>query len=180
MEFFESSGSLTVALGKTLVHSLWIGLLLLSILKITLQAIPSRYSNLRYRLATITLFLFMTSVATLFLLLLTPVILTSKEITISFHPPGITPLLSELSNNQGGSSVGIICTISSYFYLSGLLIMLIRSFISLKQIYELKKSGLPLDEKWHHKFLQLKRSIGVSGNVGLLESSRTTQPVQLQ
>ena len=64
MEFFEASGNWTVALGKTMVHSLWIGLLLLSVLKITLQVLPGRYSLLRYRLTTGSLFLFISASTT--------------------------------------------------------------------------------------------------------------------
>ena len=65
MEVFVATGDWILALGKTIIHSIWVGLLLLSILKLTLNVIPDSYSNLRYRISVLSLLLLLGSVGVL-------------------------------------------------------------------------------------------------------------------
>lgn len=176
MEFFEGSGNWVVALGKTLVHSLWIGLLLLSILKIILQTIPGRYSNIRYRIATISLLIFLSSVVTLFLLLFVPLQAQTTAMPATQKFPGVIPHIQYISGNIGRSPVRLLCTICSYIYFTGILIMLIRSVNSFRQIRGLKRDGVPLHGIWYERFLQIKNSMGIKRNVLLLESDRIYVP----
>ena len=176
MEFFEASGNWAVALGKTLIHSLWIGLLLLSILKIILQTIPGRYSNIRYRIATISLLIFLSSVVTLFLLLFVPLQAQTTAMTATQKFPGVIPHIQYISGNIGRSPVILLYTICSYIYFTGILIMLIRSINSFRQIHKLKREGVPIPGIWYERFLQIKNSMGIRRNVLLLESDRIYVP----
>ncbi|MEN8226832.1 MAG: M56 family metallopeptidase [Bacteroidota bacterium] len=176
MEFFEASGNWVVTLGKTLVHSLWIGLLLLSILKIILQLIPGKYSNIRYRIATVSLLIFLGAVVTLFLHLFDPLKSQTNAIHVTQKLTHLIPVIQDLSNNIGRSPVEIISTLCSYIYSAGVLIMLIRSIISLRQIRGLKRSGLPIRGEWYDRFIQIKFSILPHRKVSLLESDRIEVP----
>ncbi|MCK5135516.1 MAG: hypothetical protein KAR19_06975 [Bacteroidales bacterium] len=176
MEFFEGSSSGMMALGKTLVHSLWVGLLLLSILKAGLLLIPVRHSNLRYRVATSTLLLFLASVATVFGILYTPLNDRIIDLPDSLRVSTVIPGLYELTGAADSSPVKVICYICSYIYFSGILVILIRSIFSIRNIKGLKRSGSPVRGEWLERFLRLKNQIGVSKRVELLISDRINVP----
>ena len=69
MGLFEASGIWLVSLGKTTVHSLWMGFLILALLKLSLAFIPAIYSRLRYNLSVGALLLLFSSILATFLLL---------------------------------------------------------------------------------------------------------------
>jgi len=72
MELFTVTGNWIIALGKTILHSLWIGLLVYSVLRLLLNSIPDRFSNLRYSLTLISIIMMLGSVAILYLLIYSP------------------------------------------------------------------------------------------------------------
>ena len=176
MEFFESSGNWMMALGKTLVHSLWIGLLFLSILKFGLQLIAGRNSHLRYMIATGTLIVFLGSVTTLFLILYTPFEDSSIGISNILKILLTIPGMHELTGAVGSSPVKVICYGLSYIYFTGMLVVLIRAILSVRHIHGLKRSGIPVRKEWMNRFLKLKSRIGVMQSVELLISDRVSVP----
>ena len=176
MEFFESSGNWIIALGKTLVHSLWIGLLILSMLKIVLQFVPGRHSALRYRMALTSLILYVGSVTMLFFSLYSP----SEAEPTGGSAPSIDPfsitLFESFALEGGRSAVRIICYICSYIYFSGILVMLIRSAFSIKYMRALRKSGTPVEGRWSDRFNQIREKIGIRQKVDLLRSEAINSP----
>ena len=180
MEFFEASGNWIVALGKTLVHSLWVGLLFLSLLKIILQTLPGRYSHIRYRIALISLLLFIGLLGGVFILLYTPVYAGATiGMQTAFQIPDVIPLIHEFAVNSDGTSLMSICSICSYIYFTGIFIMLIRSIISIIHIQQLKRNGVPVQNEWIDRFLQIKHTLGIKRNVALLESDRINAPAMI-
>jgi bla regulator protein BlaR1 len=176
MEFFEASGNWTVALGKTMVHSLWIGLLLLSVLKITLQVLPGRYSLLRYRLTTGSLFLFIGTVVALFIFLYAPMQTQLGMNQPALQIPVLVPFIQGLSVHSGNSPVMLICTICCYIYFAGILFMFIRSILSFSVIRQMKRNGVLVQHEWYDRFLHLKYSLGIRKRVTLLESESLSVP----
>ncbi len=156
MEFFESSGNWIMALGKTLLHSLWMGLLLLSVLKFGLQLIASRYSHLRYMIATGTLMVFLGSVATLFLILYTPFEEGNTGISNLLKILSTIPGVHELTGAVGRSPVKVICYGLSYIYFAGMLVVMIRAIFSVRNIHGLKKSGIPVKEEMEEAMAEMK------------------------
>ena len=73
MEMFESNTNWIMALGKTLVHSLWIGLFLLALLKLVFVFISARNSKARYQAAFAALLVNVLAIVSLFLFLYRPV-----------------------------------------------------------------------------------------------------------
>jgi len=72
MELIESSASWIIALGKTLLNSLWLGLIFLSLLKALFLVIPHRFAALRYQAALLTMLLFSALITSLFFHLFSP------------------------------------------------------------------------------------------------------------
>ena len=72
MDVFGTSANLIVALGKTIFHSLWIGFLILALLRMLLLAIPERHSNQRYLLSVASMLVLAGTVLTTFILLYVP------------------------------------------------------------------------------------------------------------
>ena len=94
MDLFDTSGNWIIAMGKTILHSLWIGLIIFSALKLILYSIPDRLSNLRYQISLGSLFLLLGSVVSLFILLYAPGLSTQDSQAIfrlsRLVPPGLT------------------------------------------------------------------------------------------
>ncbi len=176
MEFFEASGNWIVALGKTLVHSLWIGLLLLSALKITLQFIPGRYSLFRYRMATVSLFVFIVMIMAVFFILYAPLQDLPGNPQPTIYIPLLLPSIHGFSISSGGSHVMLICTVSCYIYFTGILVMLIRSVLSFSLIRKIKREGIAIQGEWYNRFLQIKLRLGIRKSVTLLESNSLNVP----
>ena len=177
MELFEVTNIGMHAIGKTIVHSLWIGMLILALLRIVLAHIPARLSGLRYRLSVSSLFLLFFSVITAFLLIYEPASsgqdLFSIKGIIAFGPG------NKQIPNMGATPNKYIFlfTLFGYIYFAGVLFMLVRSVRSLAQIKEIQKSGIKPGEDWQARFFQLCKGLGIKRPVAFLESKHVKGPI---
>jgi beta-lactamase regulating signal transducer with metallopeptidase domain len=176
MELFASTGNWVEALGKTLIHSIWISLLIYSLLRILLHSVPDRYSDLRYKMALISMLGVVVSVTGLFFLLYTPEI----AIKLNDKTEGSYALLSFLQKNKTllpqGPDVQLPYVICTYIYLAGIPIVLIRSAISIRYLRFMRKSGTPVQEDWLVRFNLLKTTLGIQRKVAFLETKKLNTP----
>jgi len=166
MELFDVSGMWVLALGKTLIHSLWIGLLILALLRLTLSYIPVSLSALRYGISVSALLLLFLSIIITFFLLFEP--LTSLQ---EVHSVVLT------YQGEVALRTSLVFKLSGYFYLTGILFMLFRSWASIVYIRGLRNSGKQLASAWQIRLKKTSESIGIKRSVDFLESTRIKAPL---
>lgn len=176
MEIIESSSSWMVALGKTLVHSIWIGFLFLGILKVFLRLIPGGFSGIRYRMAVASLLLFTGVVIAMFGMLYAP---PEKD------PGDLSTLMLFLSHvhAKGGilddpatSPARILYRLCGCFYFAGIAILCIRSFLAVRNIRAIRKKSTPVRGFWQNKFLRIVEDLGIRKRISLSVSQRIDAP----
>ncbi len=176
MAFFETSGMWSVALGKTLLHSLWIGILILSLLRLILQSVPGHLSRARYRIATISMLLFPAAMVALFSLLYD----ATPALQVGFSTPlearGTGSVLRDIQSFRAIAQTSTLFTLISYFYLGGIVVMMIRAVFSLQNLLEMKSGGSVITGEWADRFIRIKERIGIGRRVALLMSEKVTIP----
>lgn len=171
MEIFESTQSWIMALGKTLVHSLWIGILFVTVLKLSFIIIASRNTRWRYRIASLLLFLFAGSITGMFIMFYAP--LAGTEVFAS--GTGIRlPVFYQIS--RGPDLLKICCYYSTYIYMAGLLFYLFQTALSLNKIRAIRKRGQEVETLWLDRFSEMMKKTETRAKVVLLESDQIDTP----
>ena len=177
MGLFEASEIWMHVIGKTIIHSLWIGLIILALLRLARAYVPVNLSRLRYSIAVSALLLLFVLVIASFLMLYEP--LSSMQASLS--SPRVFSLVSgKLFLKSHGESVldtNLLFSLCGYIYFAGALFMLSRSMVSLSYVRRLKSSGFQPDQEWQEKFLQISRSLGIKRPVKFLESALASGPM---
>ena len=171
MGLFEVSGIWMYAIGKTVFHSIWIGLLILALLRLALTYIPGRLSGLRYSISVSALLLLFISCIAAFLLLYEPISPMQDAPTYGAFP--------RVSLGEAALDISLIFTLFGYIYFAGALFMLLRSVTSLAYIRRLQGSGTPLGLEWQARFMQICKSLEIKRSVEFLESARVKGPLLL-
>jgi len=172
MGLFETSGLWLVSMGKTTIHSLWLGLLILALLKLSLNFIPASNSRLRYNLSVAALLLLFFSIIGTFLLLYEPISPLQKERVIT---RGMVLLPGEAEFGESGTSLMFI--LFAYFYLAGILFMLLKTASSILYLGGLRRNATLPDLFWQKRFVQLCSSLAIKRPVDLLQNSRIKTPM---
>jgi beta-lactamase regulating signal transducer with metallopeptidase domain len=177
MGLFEVSNTGMLAIGKTIVHSIWVGVLILAILRLTLAHIPARLSGLRYSLAVSSLCLLFFSVIAVFLLIYEPSssgqgLLNKDGIAWAGAGNKLIPNIDAASNSSA-----LLLTVFGYLYLAGILFMLFRSLRSLSYFKELQKGGKQPGAEWQARFSELCDVLKIKGSVEFLESNHVSGPL---
>ena len=176
MELFKITDDWMLAMGKTIIHSLWLGMLILALLRVILTLIPSRRSMFRYGISVSALLLLFLTALTSFLCIYDPVLPGQDMGKLMGNMPGMT-LNSPLSHPHEVSNwSGRLLSILTYLYLGGVLFMLFRSLRSLISIRELQKKGRAPTEHWQIRFKDLCRRLGISSTIDFLESKQVHAP----
>ncbi len=177
MGLFEASGLWLISIGKTIVHSLWIGLMILAMLRLALAYIPVRLSGLRYSISVSALLLLFISILTTFLLLHDP----GSAAQPVAGAPGIFSSVSGklvlLSFSDEVVNSSLIFSLFGYIYFAGALFMFLRSVASLAHVRRLKGSGTQLDQEWQLRLSQMCKSLGIKRPVTFLESALAKGPM---
>ena len=176
MEVIMATGDWIVALGKTIIHSIWVGLLLLSVLKLILNVIPDSYSNLRYRISVLSLLMLLGSGFALFFLLYSPADTIQINSGAGVEGPFHLGMLKNYMNRSRLSNFHFIYLISSYIYIAGIPVIGIRSMGLFRYQIRMKKAGSPVPSSWKERFIKLKISMGIKRSVELMESGIITAP----
>ncbi len=171
MEIFESSQSWIMALGKTLLHSLWAGVLFLAVLKLAFVFVKPRFAELRYRIASVLLFLFAGSMVTMFLLFYAPATEPGKMMP---GPRSAHPVYTQLASGTDWLRIWIYYT--PYLYFSGICIYLLYTVSSLLHIRSIRRSAKPVQGIWIERFMEMREKTGTPQPVSLLESESIETP----
>jgi len=177
MGLADASGIGILAMGKTIVHSLWIGMLILALLRVVLLQIPTLNSRKRYRISVSALILLFCSVIITFIVIYEPVVHDQDAFTSGDLLPPFAGSL--LTGKQGNTAISLhsLFTVFGYLYLAGVLAMLFRSLVSLSYVRHLRSSGALIDPDWQARFRQLSSSLSIKRPVKLLQSSRVKGPL---
>jgi len=177
MGLFEVSEIWMHAIGKTIIHSIWIGLMILALLRLAQAYVPVRLSGLRYSMAVSALLLLFISIIASFLMLYEP--LSSMQVSLS--SPRTFPLVSGKlflrSNGESILNANLLFSVCGYIYFAGALIMLFRSVASLSYVRRLQSSGIQLGPEWQLKFSRISLSLGIKRPVKFLESALANGPM---
>ena len=172
MELFETSGLWLVTIGKTTVHSLWLGLLILALLKLSLAFIPASNSRARYNLSVAALLLLFSSIIATFLILYQPISPLQKE---RIWARGLVLLSGEAGDAESGTSLMFI--LFAYVYLAGILFMLLKTTSSVLYLGGLRRNATFPDPFWQKRFAQLYCSLGIKRPVDFFQTSRIKTPM---
>ena len=172
MGLFEVNGIWMYAIGKTVFHSIWIGLLILALLRLALTYIPGRLSGLRYSISVSALLLLFISCIVAFLLLYEPI--SPMQDAPTYY--GVFP---RVSIGETALDTSLLFILSGYIYFAGALFMLLRSVMSVAYIRSLQSSGVPLGPEWQARFMQICKSLEIKRSVEFLESARVKCPLLL-
>jgi bla regulator protein blaR1 len=172
MGLFETGGLWLVSIGKTTVHSLWLGLLILALLKLVLTFIPAGNSRLRYNLSVAALLLLFISIITTFLLLHEPITPLQKERVLA---RGMAVFPGDAGVGAAGSS--FIFTLFACIYLAGTLFMLVKTASSFLRLGGLRRNATLPDLFWQKRFVQLCSSLGIKRSVDFFQTTRIKTPM---
>ena len=177
MDLFETTGSLIVALGKTIIHSVWIGLLILAMLRMALLAIPGRLSNLRYLVSVTSLVLLAGTVFTAFLLLFSSGSPAGGDLMMFEAVRFVPQILVKESYAGSRFHPNLLFTLCSYLYFAGMAFMVFRSVFSFRYIRSLRNSSQAVTSDWQEKLERISKSLGIRKEVTLLQSIHLTGPL---
>ena len=171
------------ALGWTLVHSLWQGLVCIVLASAVLRCLPSKWSSARYAVATVALLVIFLSSLTTFIYLndsfeRTPI----ESITQGYYAYPVEGLQQE--NNYFTDLLLIFkSTLQQYLpfivlcWGIGTLLFAIRLFGGWLTVKRLKDSAVYVDDDWNERLQYLKRKLGIKEMVLLAESAIAQTPV---
>ena len=179
MDFISPSWSKPLV--WTLIHSMWQGLVIVSVLILLLRLIPSRKSSLRYLLTTISLgLLFLSSVVTYFYLSSNIDGFSTTSFSYSIKEPSHAIATAE------GSSSGVVSTVSSLIesnlylitliWMVGAFLFSIRIATGFVYISAMKRNAMILDDEWNVTLERLAEQINLKRVVALAESSQISVP----
>jgi beta-lactamase regulating signal transducer with metallopeptidase domain len=176
MEMFEASSVWMLAMGKTILHSIWIGMLILALHQLAQTIVPAKYSRLRYGISVSTLLLLFVSVLATFLLIYEPAL--SMQDLSGLRGKNLSGRENILFPITGAAAdkAGFLLTLAGYIYFTGLLFMLLRSANSLIYIRDLQKSGQEPPPEWQERFEKLKESLGIRRTVDFFVSNLVSAP----
>ena len=174
MDLFEVTGVWILAIGKTILHSMWIGMLILGLLRLALNFVPSRASGLRYGISVASLLFLFFSVLAVFIFIYEPSP-TRPDLMGLQEPAGNKNILFSFGGTAADNS-GLLFILLGYTYLTGVLFMLFRSVKSLAYVRDLQKSGTRPGVVWQEKIRLLCESLGIKRSVDILESKLVSAP----
>ena len=177
MGLFETTGSFIMALGKTIIHSLWIGFLIFALLRMLLLAIPERHSNQRYLLSVASMLFLTAAVFTTFSLLYAPGSLSGRELRILDSVRQAPLFLARNSAATSGWEPRLLFSLCSYLYFAGMIFVMLRSAFSFRYLRSLRNSGQVVQEDWLLRMKQISISMGIRRKVSLLQSDRVDGPL---
>lgn len=176
------SSSITEALGWTLVHSLWQGLIITGIVALLLKIIPSRASSYRYTIA----------LAGLLLLVITIGITFTKLYTTKSIPTAIYTLPLTHNDNYNATdqnSDSLLVTIGQVMdanmkwviacWFAGAVFFLLRVAGGSIYVSMLRKDSLAMADEWNARIQALAAQLHIQRTVALAQSARVHAPIVL-
>jgi len=172
MGLIESNSSWIIALGKTVLNSLWIGLLALSLLKALFLVIPQRFSTVRYHASLLSLFVFTALITALFLHIYSPAEAVQETLSSGIHIQ-VAPNTGVADGSMVGSQLyrGI-----SLVYFAGMGIYLLVTLLGIGRIRALRQGADSITGRWYQLFCELRYEAGICRKVEFLVSDQVSGP----
>jgi beta-lactamase regulating signal transducer with metallopeptidase domain len=177
MSLFDANGDLFIALGKTIIHSFWIGLLILAMLRTALHSIPGKHAHLRYLFSVVSMLILAGSVTATFFLIYAPVHPGGKHLWMLESLKIVPPIMVPESASEPAWTPNLLFLLCSYLYFAGLLYMLLRSTISFRYIRGLRKTGTPVHGEWKGRLERISDILDIRRNLSFLQSDRIQGPL---
>ena len=179
------------ALGLTLLHSFWQGLVLMILLWALLRLIRQEKANLRFGLAMAALFLLLCTFAGTFFYeweSLEPVVITAQEVTsvdfplteLSVKP--VEPTLWEQVQREANALFFQLSENAVWMaglWLLGSLFFSARLGLGLWQVHQLRKQREPFSEHWQQIATGLQQKLGIRRKVSFSCSEQVESPLTL-
>ncbi|MBL0742478.1 M56 family metallopeptidase [Chryseolinea lacunae] len=181
LEFVQ--GTWAQALGFTVLHSLWQGLIIFMMVVGILRCVPSRLSGLRYSVAGAGMVLIFCSAAVTFFLLYSPVPTVREELLSGIGQTGEAPtsLLAQASFTDWLATVSNFLHSTIPFvvlaWVAGSILFLLRLFGGWWFTARLKHTALPLTNTWSFRIAELAGQFELKRAVTLAESAFIHAPV---
>lgn len=176
------SSSIAEALGWTLVHSLWQGLIVTAIVALLLKIIPSRASGSRYTVALAGLLILVTTIGITF-----TQVYTTKNI-----PPAIyTSTLSSNNNDHiaGNTPDSLLVSVNQFMdanmkwfiacWFAGAVFFLLRVAGGGIYVSMLRSSSLAMADEWNTRIQSLAAQLNIQRSIALAQSAKVHAPVVL-
>jgi len=179
------------ALGLTLLHSFWQGLVLMILLWALLRFIRQEKANLRFGLAMVALFLLMTAFAGTFYYeweSLEPIALPTQEVTSVDFPlteytvNQVEPTLWEQVQREANALFFQLSENAVWMaglWLLGSLFFSARLGLGLWQVRQLRQQREPFPEHWQQIATSLLQKLGIRRNVSFSCSEQVESPLTL-
>jgi beta-lactamase regulating signal transducer with metallopeptidase domain len=166
------------AIGWTLVHSLWQGLVVVLLAKIALHCIPANRPNVRYAVALSGLtMILLGSVVTASLLL--PEQHGVRTISLYYAAPSAPVVAAQASpafiQDAARFIEGQIPLILA-LWMAGVLLFTLRLAVGWAYITRLRATATPVTDEWRSLLDDLKQQFRLTANITLSESSRISVP----
>ncbi|MFD1000513.1 M56 family metallopeptidase [Ohtaekwangia kribbensis] len=176
------SSSIAEALGWTLVHSLWQGLIITGIVALLLKIIPSRASNYRYTIALAGLLILVIAIGITFTKLY-----TTESIPTAIHTLTLTQDYNyHIANQTHG---GLLLTIRQFMdanmqwfivcWFAGAIFFLLRVAGGSIYVSMLRRDSLYMAEEWNARVQTLAAQLKIQRPIALAQSARVHAPVVL-
>jgi beta-lactamase regulating signal transducer with metallopeptidase domain len=180
--FFSSS--LAQAIGWTLIHSLWIGLLAFCLVKAVLCFVSLKASAARYTIALAGLGLIVLGSIGVFVQLYKPVLPQAQQASV-FTMPILQQVSSELQIQESSWLYTCIQVVQSNMnmvvalWFVGMLAFSLRVVGGSLYVSFLRKDSVQIGDEWHQLVQELGHSLSISRMVSLAQSTRVQAPIVL-
>ena len=181
MQFFSSPS--IQALGWSLLHSLWQGLVCIVVVLVVLRCLPSKWSSARYAIATVALLVIFVSSLTTFIYLNDSFERAPIESAAQAYFAYPVENLQQENNYLTGLLLMVKSTLQQYLpfivlcWGIGTLLFAIRLFGGWLTLKRLKASAISVDDNWNERLQNLTRKLGIKEMILLAESAIAQAPV---
>ncbi|HEX7014637.1 MAG TPA: M56 family metallopeptidase [Cyclobacteriaceae bacterium] len=170
---------LAEAIGWTLVHSLWQGLVVVLLAKLVLHCIPANRPNVRYAVALSGLALILLGgVVTASLLL--PEQHDIRSVSSSYYTivsaPAVGTPSSPVFVKQAAHFIEGQMPLILTLWMTGVLFFTLRLALGWAYISRLRATAVPVADPWRALLEDLKKQFGITRDILLSESHRITAP----
>lgn len=179
----------THALGWTLLHSLWQGLILALVAIVALRLIPSRYSSARYLVSTATLALMLVAGVCTFATLLSqssPAIAMPVTQPAFQTAPGDAQIWLTVAHAPSAPPVSALDVVYTFIqshlqlitltWVVGVLFFSLRIAGGFWYLSRVRSNAMPVGDVWTEHLRQLCIRMGISDDVALAESAEVQSP----
>jgi beta-lactamase regulating signal transducer with metallopeptidase domain len=176
------SSSLIEALGWTLVHSLWQGLLITGIVVLSLKIVPSKLSGYRYGIALTGLLCIILATAVTFTKLYVYTADAPIVAPYTFSFTSFQNSVSESPDSFIGTTLYFMEANMKWFvaaWIAGALFFMMRVVGGSIYVSVLRKESLPLHTDWNVRLQEMARALNIRYTIALSESARVHAPVVL-